>query len=121
MDADAALGGDAGGFDRRHLALGVVAVGQRDDGLRRGIAFVEEADTEADRVAEGSPRSGHADGGFLQQLARQAEVGRERRLQEGRVTEDHQPDAITLAARQEVAEHLLHGGEPVDRFARGAW
>ena len=100
------------------MLIGVVAVGQRDDRLRLDRALVEERDAEADRIAEGRARPGHADDGLAEQRAAQPEIGRERDEREWRVAEYDHADAIALSPCEEVVEHFLYRRQPIDGLAR---
>ena len=121
VDRDAAIAGHLRCLGGRYRAAGVVAVGQGDDGFRRNLALVEQLDAQPDRVAKGRARPRHPHGGFVEQLAAELQIGRERHLQERSRTEYDQTDTVALPLRKKLAQHFLDGRQPIDRLAGRVW
>ena len=117
VNGDAPIPRHFGGLGGWNRAAGIVAIGQGDEGLRRGFAALEQLDAQPDGIAEGCAGSCHPNGGLVEQLAAKIQIGHERHLQERRRAEDDQTDPVPLAPGEKLSQHLLDGRQPVDRLA----
>ena len=119
VNGDALVFRDLGRLQGRHLAGGVVAVGERDEHAFLGLAAIKQIDGQANGVAECRLRPGHAHLRLVHELAADFQILGERHLHERSAAKENQRHAIALALRQKGIQHFLHGGETVHRLATG--
>jgi hypothetical protein len=113
----AALARHARRSGRRHLAAGVVPVGEHDHQLVLGLAFVKELDGEAQRIADARARPGQADLQFTELAPQQGVIECQRHMQIGAVAEDDEADAVAGAAGNETVEDLFDRAEALGGLA----
>src|SRR5262249_32486142 len=112
VDDDAVLMRDISGVLRRHAARGVVAIGQEDQQPLLRRAVLECLDGKPDRVADRGLLARHTDLRLLEQLFGSFQILREWHLYISLGAKQDQRDAVTLAARDEIADDMLDAVKP---------
>ena len=108
MDHHLPVTGDLRRAHRRHLAAGVVAVGEQDHQTFRHLAALKQGDRQADGITKHGLGSRHAHRGLIQHLLHHSVVRGKRQLHEGGRAEHDQSDAVVFAPRQKALQDLLH-------------
>ena len=101
----------------RHLAAGIVAVGQGDhDPLLYFTAFKKRY-SQTDGIAKSGFRPGHPHLGLLEQLPAHFQILGKGNLNKSGGSENQKPYPVSLASGEKLIQHLLDGGQTVHSFA----